>query len=70
MFAQTGNCFSAFILSALIFHVEALMIIWVWDEETQLNPNELQNNLLLATEMYGYNVWKRAAEQGNLQALD
>ena len=70
MFAQTGVCFTVFILAALIFHVEALMIMWVWAEETQLNPNELQNKLLLATEIYGNNSWKRAAEQGNLQALD
>ncbi len=53
----------------MIFHVEALMIKWALAEETQLNPNELQNKLLLATEMYGHNVWKRAAEQGNLKAL-
>ena len=70
MLAQTGGCFTAFILEAFIFHVEALKIVWAWAEETQLNPSELQNKLLLATEMYGYNVWKRAAEQGNLQALD
>ena len=44
--------------------------MWDWADGTQLNPNELHNKLLLATEMYGYNVWKRAAEQGNLQALD
>ena len=70
MLAQSGVCFTAFILAALIFNVAALMIMWVWAEETQLKPNELQNKLLLATEMYGYNAWKRAAEQGNLQALD
>jgi hypothetical protein len=50
--------------------LETLKLLYVWAEEMQLNPNEPNNKLSLVRNMYGYNVWHRAVEQGSLQSLD
>jgi ankyrin repeat protein len=51
-------------------HVETLLKMWVWAEETQLNPKELKKKLFLSKRNYGYNAWHRAAQFGSLEALE
>jgi len=34
---------------------------WVWAEEAQLNPNELNNNFFSSKDKFGYIAWHRAA---------
>ena len=49
--------------------VETLKKMWVWAEETQINPKELKKNLLLAIDDDRYTVWHQSAGKGNLQIL-
>jgi len=44
--------------------------MWIWAEETQINPKEFKKKLFLNTCVGGYIVWHIAAEEGQLQALE
>jgi hypothetical protein len=44
--------------------------MWVWAEETQLNPKELKKNLFLAKDKDGYIAWHRAAQYGRIEVLE
>ena len=44
--------------------------MWDWAKAAQLNQNELMNKLLLTKDKCGYTVLHRAAESGNLEALE
>jgi len=44
--------------------------MWVWAEETQINPKEWKKILLLATDDDGYTMWHRVAGRRNLEALE
>jgi hypothetical protein len=67
--AQTGIGNTAFQFAAAKNNVETLKKMWVWAEETQLNPNVLTNKLLLARDKFGFNAGQPAADQGCLEAL-
>jgi membrane-bound lytic murein transglycosylase MltF len=51
LLAQTGKGYTAFQLAAYNNQVETLNKMRDWVEETQLNPNELKNKLLLSKAM-------------------
>jgi len=44
--------------------------MWVWAEETQLNPNELKNKLFLSKDLFGCMAWHLIAFGGGLEALE
>ena len=44
--------------------------MWDWAEEAGLISDELKNILLLSKDIYGYTMLHRAAERGNLVALE
>ena len=44
--------------------------LWVWGKEAQINPNELQNKLLLAQDSEGRTAWHVAAERGSVELID
>ena len=54
LLTQNLNGYTVFQLAALKNHVEILTRMWVWAEETQFNPNELKNKLLLAKDIDGF----------------
>jgi ankyrin repeat protein len=70
LLSQLENGFAAFHLAAKNNHVETLLKMWVWAEETQQNPKELKKKLFLAKDNDGYTAWQRAALEGSLEALD
>ena len=55
---------SASHLATLKNQVEILKKMWVWAEETQINPKDLKKKLLLHTCVGGYIAWHIAAQEG------
>jgi hypothetical protein len=45
------------------------MRMWVYSEETPLNPKELKNKLLLSKGINGSIAWHRAAFGGSLRGI-
>ena len=64
---QTVDGYTAFKLAAVKNHAVTLKKMWGWAEETQINPEELKKNLLLAIDDYRYTMWHRSAGKGNLE---
>ena len=67
---STADGYTAFQLAARKNHVETLKKMWLWAEETELNPKELKKNLFLAKDNDGYIAWHLAALNGCLEALE
>ena len=70
LLSQNGDGCTAFQLAALNDHVETLLKRWIWAEETQLNPKELNKNLFLTKENDGYIAWYLASLEGSIEALE
>ena len=70
MLVPTADGYTAFQLAAHNNHVQTLKIMWLWAEETDLNPKELKKNLFLAKDKYGRIAWPQAAIKGSVQALE
>jgi hypothetical protein len=63
LLAETKEGDTAFHLAAILNKVETIKKLWVWAEETQINPKEMKKKLLLATDGKGYTAWHRAAKK-------
>ena len=48
---------------------EALKILWIWAEETLINPKVLKD-FLVSTEKNGHTAWKIAAVAGSIDTLE
>jgi hypothetical protein len=57
LLAEIKDGCTAYNLAAIQNKVETLKKLWVWAEETQINPKEMKKKLLLATDDYGYTAW-------------
>ena len=62
--------YSGFLFTAECNIVEPLMIMWVWTEEKQLNPNELKNKLLLSRDSAAYTPRGTKQEKSRLKSLE
>ena len=61
---------SASHLATLKNQVEILKKMWVWAEETQINPKELKKKLFLTTCQERFIAWHLAATAGNIETLE
>jgi ankyrin repeat protein len=70
LLVPTADGHTAFQLAAQHNKVETQKKMWLWAEETQLNPKELKKNLFLATKKYGRIALNQAALNGSLEAME
>ena len=70
LISQTVDGYTAFQFAAWKMHVQTMWKMWVWVEETQLNPKELEKNLFPAEDNNLYIALQVASSEGNIAALD